>query len=164
VDGKDELVLTSSDKPEEPSSLAWLRNEIAARLPRVDLPDILLEIAARTDFTAKFTHISERDSRAGDLAVSICAVLLAEACNIGMEPLVRNDVPALRRSRLSWVSQNFIRNESIMEANASLVAAHNNIPLVHAWGCSPTPKIYAGPVPVTRASRAASLLMCVPGQ
>jgi hypothetical protein len=139
-------------------------NEIAARLPRVDLPDILLEIAARTDFTAKFTHISERDSRAGDLAVSICAVLLAEACYIGMELLVRNDVPALRRSRLSWVSQNFVRNESIMEANASLVATHNNIPLVHAWGCSPTPKIYAGPVPVTRASRAASLSMCVPGQ
>ena len=77
MDGKDELVLTSSDKLEEPSSLVWLRNEIAAR----------------TDFTAKFTHISERDSRAGDLAVSICAVLLAEACNIGMEPFVRNDVP-----------------------------------------------------------------------
>jgi TnpA family transposase len=100
----------------------------------VDLPEILLEIAARTDFTAKFTHISERDSRAGDLAVSICAVLLAEACNIGMEPLVRNDVPALRRSRLSWVNQNFVRNETITEANASLVAAQNNIPLVHAWG------------------------------
>jgi hypothetical protein len=127
VDGKDELVLTSPDKLEEPPSLARLRNEIAARLPRVDLPEILLEIAARTDFTAKFTHISERDSRAGDLAVSICAVLLAEACNIGMEPLVRNDVPALRRSRLSWVTQNFVRNETITEANASLVAAQNNI-------------------------------------
>ena len=134
VDDKDELVLTSPDKLEEPPSLARLRNEIAARLPRVDLPEILLEIAARTDFTAKFTHISERDSRAGDLAVSICAVLLAEACNIGMEPLVRNDVPALRRSRLSWVNQNFVRNETITEANASLVVAQNNIPLVHAWG------------------------------
>jgi hypothetical protein len=27
----------------------------------VDLPEILLEIAARTDITAKFTRISERD-------------------------------------------------------------------------------------------------------
>ena len=76
VDGKDELVLTAPDKLEEPPSLVRLRNEIAARLPRVDLPEILLEIAARADFTAKFTHISERDSRAGDLAVSICAVLI----------------------------------------------------------------------------------------
>jgi hypothetical protein len=67
--GKDELVLTSPDKLEEPPSLVWLRNEIAARLPRVDLPEILLEIAARTDFTAKFIRISERDSRAGNLTV-----------------------------------------------------------------------------------------------
>jgi hypothetical protein len=73
----------------------------------VDLPEILLEIAARTEFTVKFTHVSERESRVGDLATSICAVLIAEACNIGLEPLVRNDVPALRRARLSWVNQNF---------------------------------------------------------
>jgi TnpA family transposase len=107
---------------------------VNARLPRVDLPEILLEIAARTEFTAKFTHVSERESRVGDLATSLCAVLLAEACNIGLEPLVRNDVPALRRSRLSWVNQNFIRNETLTEANACLVAAQNGIPLVQAWG------------------------------
>ena len=61
------------------------------RLPRVDLPEILLEIAARTDFTAAFTHVSERAARVTDLGISICAVLLAEACNIGFEPLVRHD-------------------------------------------------------------------------
>lgn len=32
------------------------------------------------------------------------------------------------------VSQNFIRNETLVEANASLVAEHNKIPLVHQWG------------------------------
>jgi TnpA family transposase len=48
--------------------------------------------------------------------------------------LIRNDVPALRRSRLSWSNQNFIRNETLTEANACLVAAQNSIPLVQAWG------------------------------
>jgi TnpA family transposase len=61
-------------------------------------------------------------------------VLIAEACNIGLEPLVRADVPALRRARLSWVNQNFIRNETLTDANACLVAAQNHIPLVQAWG------------------------------
>jgi hypothetical protein len=61
-------------------------------------------------------------------------LLIAEARNIGLEPLVRNEVPALRRSRLSWVNQNFVRNKTITEANASLAAAQNNIPLVHTWG------------------------------
>jgi TnpA family transposase len=94
-----------------------------------------------------------------DLTISICAVLLAEACNIGFEPLVRGDLPALRRSRLSWINQNFIRNETLTEANACLVAAQNSIPLVHRWGGGevasadglrfvvPVRTIHAGPNP-----------------
>src|SRR3546814_16620785 len=64
----------------------------------------------------------------------ICAVLVAEATNTGFEPLVRSEVPALRRSRLSWVKQNFMRAETLTAANALLVAAHNRIPLTRAWG------------------------------
>ena len=159
MDGKDELISTGLDKLEEPPSLIRLREAVNARLPRVDLPEILLEIAARTGFASKFTHVSERESRVGDLALSVCAVLLAEACNISLEPLVRNDVPALRRSRLSWVNQNFIRNETLTEANACLVAAQNRIPLVQRWGGGevasadglrfvvPVRTIHAGPNP-----------------
>jgi hypothetical protein len=64
-----------------------LRDAVAARLPRVDLPEILLEIASRTGFTDAFTHLTERNARAADLNTSLCAVLLAEACNTGLEPL-----------------------------------------------------------------------------
>jgi TnpA family transposase len=134
VDGKPELVVTAIDKEEEPDSLTKLREEVNARLPRVDLPEILLEIAARTNFTSKFTHVSERESRMNDLATSLSACLIAEACNIGPEPLIRSDIPALRRARLSWVSQNFIRNETLTETNSCLVAEQNRIPLVRKWG------------------------------
>jgi TnpA family transposase len=134
VDGKDDLIVTPLDKLDEPDSLVKLRAEVNARLPRVDLPEVLLEIAARTDFTSKFIHVSERESRMQDLPTSLCANLIAEACNIGMEPLTRNDVLALRRARLSWVSQNFIRNETLVEANSCLVAEQNRIPLVQQWG------------------------------
>jgi len=68
------LLLTAPERLDEPAGLIQLRNEVAARLPRVDLPEILPEIAARTDFTAKFTHISGHASRAADLPVSLCAV------------------------------------------------------------------------------------------
>jgi TnpA family transposase len=43
-------------------------------------------------------------------------------------------VPALRRSRLSWVKQNFVRAETLTAANAALVAAQNEIELARAWG------------------------------
>src|SRR5207302_306457 len=85
VEGKDELIVTGLDKIDEPPSLVVLRKQVQARLPRVDLPEILLEIAARTGFTTEFTHITEREARAADLATSICAILIAEACNTGME-------------------------------------------------------------------------------
>ena len=134
VNGKDDLILTGLDKLDEPDSLLALRKEVQRRLPRADLPEILLEVAARTSFTNEFTHISERDSRAADLVTSICAVLVAQACNTGTGPLERNDIPSLRRSRLSWVNQNYIRNETLTAANACLVAAQNRIPLVHSWG------------------------------
>ncbi len=132
--GKAELIVTAIDKAEEPESLVQLRKAVQSRLPRVDLPEVLLEIAARTDFTSRFTHVSERESRMSDLATSLCACLMADACNIGPEPLIRADIPALRRARLSWVSQNFLRNETLTEANACLVAEQNRIPLVHQWG------------------------------
>lgn len=132
--GKEELILSSLDKIEEPESLIALRLMVAERMPKVDLPEILLEIAVRTGFTQSFTHISEQSSRADGLTTSLCAVLLSEACNTGMEPLVRSDVSSLRYDRLVWVTQNYIRDETLVFANAKLVSAQNSLPLAHAWG------------------------------
>ena len=134
VDDKQELVLSPLDRLDEPPSLLALRAAVAARLPKVDLPEILLEIAARTGFTDAFTHLTERSARAQDLTTSLCAVLLAEACNTGPEPLIRDDVPALQRERLAWVNQNYLRDDTLVAANAQLVAAQNSVALAHAWG------------------------------
>ena len=133
-DGRDTLILTGLDKVEEPLSLKGLRHQIEVLLPRVDLPSILLEIHARTGFAHEFTHISEGEARVKDLPVSICAVLMAEACNFGLEPLIRPDVPALTRGRLSWIAQNYLRAETLIRANARLVEAQSRIPLAQTWG------------------------------
>jgi len=158
--GADEdLVLTGLDRLDEPASLVALRNAVTARLPRVDLPELLLEINARTGFAGAFTHASEAEARARDLGTTLCAVLLAEACNTGLEPLVRPDLPALRRSRLGWVRQNYLRAETLTQANARLVAAQNGIDLARRWGGGdvasadglrfvvPVRTIHAGPNP-----------------
>jgi TnpA family transposase len=131
---KPELILSPLDKLDEPGSLIALREKVAGMLPRVDLPELLLEIAARTGFTDAFTHISERTARAADLPISLCAVLMAEACNTGLEPLIRTDVPALKRDRLSWVDQNYIRDDTLTAANAMLVDAQSRLALAHHWG------------------------------
>ncbi len=131
---KHELLLSPLDKLEEPPSLIELRKKVTAMLPRIDLPELLLEVASRTGFTEAFTHISERTARATDLHISLCASLMAEACNTGPQPLIRNDVPALQRDRLSWVDQSYIREDTLAAANATLVAAQSKLPLANLWG------------------------------
>jgi TnpA family transposase len=134
VKGRDTLILTGLDKLEEPPSFIALRDHLRDLLPRVDLPEFLLEIHARTGFAHEFTHISEGEARVADLPISICAVLLAEACNIGLEPVVRSDHPALTRARLSWVQQNYLRAETLTRANACLVDTQSTIDLAQVWG------------------------------
>jgi TnpA family transposase len=129
-----DLSVERLEKIEEPLSLVALRAAVDARLPRLDLPELILEMHARTGFADLFTHASEGGARAEDIATSVCAVLVAEATNTGFEPLVRLDAPALRRSRLSWVKQNFLRAETLTIANAALVSAQNAVPLARSWG------------------------------
>jgi hypothetical protein len=132
--GKPTLKLTGLDKREESPRLLAFRDTVAALLPELDLPDALLEVARWTDFTSEFTHISDANARVEDLELSLCAVLIAEACTSGLEPLVRAEVPALTRGRLSWVQQNYIRADTLTRANARLVDAQTQIPLVQQWG------------------------------
>jgi TnpA family transposase len=129
-----ELVLSGLDKLDEPPSLLALRTLVAQRLPRVELPELLLEVQAWTGFASDFTHINEQGARADDLPISVCAVLLAEACNVGLEPLVRPEVPALARARLAWIQQNYMRSDTVTNANVRLVDVHARLPLTKALG------------------------------
>lgn len=134
-DGEFERIsLRRQEKVAESKRLVALKQQIDGLLPELDLPDLLLEIQAITGFANEFTHISEKQAQADDLSLSICAVLLAEACNIGIDDVVHPEIPALRRSRLLWVQQNYIRDETLTRANARLVAAQSEIALAKLWG------------------------------
>lgn len=81
-----------------------------------------------------FTHISGADSGMDDFEVSVCAVLLAEACNVGLTPVVKPNVAALTRGRLVQVDQGYVRSETISAANGLLIEAQRRIDVVRTWG------------------------------
>jgi TnpA family transposase len=157
TDGKPRLKLSSLDRLDEPASLIELRRAASGLLPKVELPEVLLEVANWTGFIEEFTHVSEAGSRVEDLATSMCAVLIAEACNVGFEPLVRREVPALRRGRLGWVAQNYLRADTLARANARLVAYHAELPLARLWGGGEVASVdglrFVVPVPSIHAGR-----------
>jgi hypothetical protein len=104
-----------------------------ARL-HLDLPELLLEVHTWTGCLDEFTHLSEGGVRMEDLALSVAAVLIADACNIGLRPVSKSNVAALRRDRLSHVDQNYVRPETIRAANLRLIEAQGRIALAAAWG------------------------------
>jgi len=117
-----------------PDSLDLLRATTAAMLPRVDLPELLLEVDSWTGFLSEFTHVSEATARMGKLNVSVAAVLVAEACNVGLIPVINDGDPALSRARLLHVDQNYVRAGTLRAANARLISAQSDISLATMWG------------------------------
>ena len=61
-------------------------------------------------------------------------MLLAEACNIGLEPLIKHQMPALTRHRLNWVKQNYLRAETLVKASAKLVGYQSTLSLARKRG------------------------------
>jgi TnpA family transposase len=156
---KSRIVISNVDKLEEPRSLLLLKKRIKSLLPDTDLPGVLLEIAYLTKFTEQFTHISHGNSRIDDLPVSICAVLISKACNIGLKPLVHRGVPALEYDRLTWVDQNYFRSETLKLASEVLIEFYSKLDFPKNWGTgdvasadgvrilTPPKTIYAGSNP-----------------
>ncbi len=60
--------------------------------------------------------------------------MLAEACNLGLEPVSRPDRPALNRGRLAWVGENYLRADTLARANCRLVDYQPGIGLARHWG------------------------------
>lgn len=104
-------------------------------LPRVDLPDLILEVMAwHPAFVHAFTGLSGGRSRLADLHVTIAAALTAHALNVGYVPVISEGVPALTRGRISHVDQNYLHPENYTAANGVLIAAQDDVALARQWG------------------------------
>jgi Tn3 transposase DDE domain len=93
-----------------------------------------VRLAASRCFIDGFTHQHEPRAQLSDLQTSICAVLVAQACNVGYAPLVDETIPALREARVKYVARHYIRPETLIAANARIVDYHAATELATRWG------------------------------
>ncbi|WP_227833878.1 Tn3 family transposase [Nocardia macrotermitis] len=119
----------------DPPSLIDLRRRGAAMMPRVDLPEMVLEVMSWCpEFAESFTHVAGTGARAANLGVSVAAVLCSQAMNVGLAPVVSPGADALTRDRLRHVDQHYLRAETLSAANTVLVNAQAAVPLAQLWG------------------------------
>ena len=128
------LKLDKLGKAADPKLMPPFRQLVNNMLPTVDFPELLLEVAELTALPDAFTHIPGALTTMEDFAVSLCAVWLSEACNVGMTPVVKPDVPALTRGRLVQVDQGYFRAENISAGNGLFIEAQAKIDAARVWG------------------------------
>jgi TnpA family transposase len=158
VDEDGKLHVSALKAIPDPASLVELRGLLEAMVPRVSVPEVILEVMSwHPRFAQAFTSVSGGRARLADLNVTVAACLSAHAMNIGFDPIVKKGVAALERDRLSHVDQNYMGSETYRAANPFLVDGQAGIPLARAWGGGmvagidgmrfivPVPSIYARP-------------------
>ncbi|HEV7900128.1 MAG TPA: Tn3 family transposase [Planosporangium sp.] len=117
-----------------PEGFAAVHDAVAAMLPRIDYPELILEVNARTGFLDTMPHISGSQARRDDLDLSLAALLVARSCNIGLTPVAKPGTAALGESRLIGVEKGYFHGEGIGKASAILVDSQAEIPITADWG------------------------------
>ena len=132
VDENGDLIVSPLPAEQIPAEAEALAQAVAARLPQIHLPALLIEVDRDTRFSEAFTHAGGAQPRNPDLTRNLYASVLAYACNLGYAGMA--DASGISEDTLAWTSQWYLRQDTLREANARLVNAHHRHPLAALWG------------------------------
>jgi hypothetical protein len=132
VDGK--IRLDRLEAEPEPAGFKPVHDVVQAMLPRIDYPELLLEVHARTGMFDPFEHIGGKVARPSDLDLTLTALLVSKSTNIGMEPVIKPGEKALTRSRLTAAEWGYWHLPGMSAASGLLVARQGDIDLASDWG------------------------------
>ena len=105
--------------------------QVAASLPHVQTPELLLEVDNWTGFTNSSTHLKN-----GEVAkdrITLLTTILADAINLGLTKMAES-YPGTSYAKLSWLQAWHIRDETYEMALVELVNAQLRQPFAENWG------------------------------
>jgi TnpA family transposase len=118
-----------------PEAYQAAHDAVMKMLPRIDYPELLLEVHGHTGMFDAFGHISGSTSRRADLDISLAALMVARSCNLGLGPVVKADDPALGQHRLTGVEKGYFHHEGMGAASGKLIEAQARIDIAREdWG------------------------------
>ena len=92
-----------------PQSSIQLQDLITARLPLVELTDLLIEVDGWTRFTDHFQHPDSNQPRTKDVLTQLYASILAQASNFGLAKMAQ--ASDLSYDQLAWAT-NWCRRDA----------------------------------------------------
>jgi TnpA family transposase len=127
-----ELIVSPLEAEERPAGSVELEELVVERLPRIDLPALLIEVDGWVNYTQAFTHAGGSQTRKPDLLPTIYASLLAQSGNFGLTQMTR--MSDIGYQQLLWTTNWYLREETLKAATTRLVNYHHHLPLSRLLG------------------------------
>jgi TnpA family transposase len=128
----DEIILSPLAAEHRPASAEALEDLITARLPQVELSELLIEVDAWTHFSDHFVHAANADPLRLTRLPHLYASIVAHACNFGLEQMAQST--DISYPQLAWCTTWYLREETLEAAFTNLVNYHHQLPLSQVWG------------------------------
>lgn len=124
-----------------PAGARAFNHSIYDMLPKVKITDLLMEVQQWIDFASDFTHAESGAPITADQMRVFLSVILSDGINLGLVKM--SDACAtvgqlgrsgITYSRLSWISEWFMRDECYKTALTRLLKGQHANPLSYIWG------------------------------
>ena len=116
-----------------PDEVEPLERRLSARVPRVKITDLLLEVNAWTHFTGAFLNL--HSGKGAERHDHLLTAILADGLNLGLTKMAEaSPDPGVTARRLMYLADWFIRPDSYAAGLAELVNFQSKLPLAALWG------------------------------
>ena len=126
------LVLPRLKEEELPESARKLQELITARLPRVEITDLFIEVGGWVNLPEPFEHAAGSQPRSSELPLYLYASTLAQAENFGLHQMAH--IAHLSYEKLAWYTKWYIREETLKKAFTRIVNMQYHQWLSKFWG------------------------------
>jgi hypothetical protein len=130
--GNDQIHVDRLEK-DVPEDAMALSEGLYKMVPRVKLPDLLIEVARWTNFDRNFIHASTGNSPKGDEKAIIMAALMAMGTNIGLVKMA-DSTPEITYRQMANTAQWRMYDDAMKRAQATLVNYQHKQFLSSYWG------------------------------
>ncbi|MFI7635866.1 Tn3 family transposase [Nonomuraea sp. NPDC049400] len=129
------LNLARLEAAQLPEAYQAVHDAVMNMLPRIDYPELLLEVHGHTGMFDAFTHISGSTSRRADLDISLAALMVARSCNLGLGPVAKPGDPVLGIHRLISAEKGYFHRDGMGLASGTLIERQAGIDIAREdWG------------------------------
>jgi len=130
--GNDKIQVDRLEK-DTPEDAKDLSESLYKMLPRVKLPDLLIEVAGWTSFDRNFIHASSGNMAKGDEKAILIAALMAMGTNIGLSKMA-DSTPGISYRQMSNTAHWRMYDDAMKRVQATLVNYQHKQFLSSYWG------------------------------